>query len=168
MFIYNLVNFIPSPINNNILLVNFQPKIEIRKLTGYPNIDFNIGKIFYTTTIIEFIKMYILIFLEIDLLFFSDDLEKLNMTMYILYILNYPLTDSNYFWHIKSISKEEMDLGDESPNTSFKGVHIKYNNDIDLSIYENLSFIVDLENKNKKFVKCIGDSEEAEDILTSL
>ena len=30
--------------------------------------------------------------------------------MFILNILNYPLIDSNYYWHIKSISKDEIKL----------------------------------------------------------
>ena len=81
MLLSIFVNHIPSPINNDIILVNFEPQITIPKLTAYPYIDFNLGRIFNILPIDEFIKYYILIFLEMDLMFFSPDLEKLNTTI---------------------------------------------------------------------------------------
>ena len=108
ILIHCLVNYIPNPIKNNIIIKGFKPNITIPKLSGYPYLDFNLCEIFNTIPIKEFIKVYILAFLEVYTLFFSPNLEKLNLFMYMLYILNYPLTDSNYFWHIKSISKNNI------------------------------------------------------------
>ena len=158
------VNHIPSPINNNIFLLNFNPKITIPKLTGYPYIDFNLGRIFNILPVVEFIKIYMLIFLEIELLFFSPDLEKLNMTMFILYILNYPLTDSNYYWHIKSIPKNNLELGDDALNTSFKGVNANYNSCLDFCDFANLFSIVDLESRKKKYLNFIKKNEESKEV----
>ena len=169
LLIHIFVNHIPSPINNNIILVNFNPQIVIPKLTGYPYIDFNLGKIFNIIPITEFIKIYILIFLEIDLLFFSSNLDVLNMSMFIFYILNYPLTDSNYLWHIKSIPKENIEYGDDTVNTSFKGVNTNYDIGLDFEGFNSLNFIIDLENKKKKFINCIKkhslDAQETNKLL---
>ena len=164
MLIQIFVNHIPSPINKNISLLNFNPKIVIPKLTGYPYIDFNLGRIFNLLPVVEFIKIYMLIFLEIELLFFSPDLEKLNMTMFILYILNYPLTDSNYYWHIKSIAKKNLEFGDDALNTSYKGVNANYHSSINLTEFANLFSIVDLESKKRKFINFIKNNEESKEI----
>ena len=168
MLIQIFVNHIPSPIINNIFLVNFQPQIIIPRLTGYPYIDFNLCRIFNLIPINEFIKIYILTFLEVDLLFFSPDLEKLNMTMFIFYILNYPLTDTNYLWHIKSISKEKLDDGDDAMNTSMRGVNTSYSQDIDLCEFKELFTIVDLENKKKKYLNIIKENKESAEVFSLL
>ena len=75
--------------------------------------------------------------------------------MFIFYILNYPLTDSNYLWHIKSIPKENIEYGDDTVNTSFKGVNTNYDIGLDFEGFNSLNFIIDLENKKKKFINCI-------------
>ena len=93
--------------------MDFRPNISIPQLTAYPYIDFDLCQIFNSIPIKEFIKIYILVFLELDLLFFSPNLEKLNLFMYIQYIFNYPLLDSTYFWHIKSISQKDFKFGDQ-------------------------------------------------------
>ena len=109
IFIHCLVNYLPSPINHNLIMKDFVPNIIIPKLTGYPYVDFNLGKVLTSVNLNCFIKIYILIFLEFDLLFFSPDLEKLNIFMFALYILNYPLTNTNYFWYIRTISLKESE-----------------------------------------------------------
>ena len=156
ILIHCLVNYVPSPINNKLYIKDFGTNIiKIPKLTGYPYIDFDLCKIINSIKINEFIKIYILIFIEIDLLFFSPNLEKLNILMFALYILNYPLTDSMYFWHINSISKDELSEDNGTLSTCYKGVNINYNSNINLSDYKrSLYFIVDLENK-KKYIHCI-------------
>ena len=152
ILIHCLVNYIPSPINTNLKLKLFSNKNEIfiEKLSGYPYIDFDLGRIFNLININEFIKIYMMTFLEISLLFFSPDLLKLNIFMYILNILNYPLIDSNYYWHIKSISKDEVKFGEDTLNPTFRGVNSNFSPDFDFSNYRNLNFIVDIENKKIK------------------
>ena len=165
ILLHCLVNYIPSPINNKLRIKPFpnnEQAMIIPKLSGYPYIDFDLCKIFNIIPINEFIKIYLLTFLEISLLFFSPDLEKLNLFMFILNILNYPLIDSNYYWHIKSISKNELKEGDEALNPTFRGVNTSYNPQLDFSNFRTVEFIVDIESKS---IKCINKKKkEAEEI----
>ena len=163
ILIYCLVNYIPSPIKNSIILMDFRPNISIPKLTAHPYIDFNLCQIFKTIPIKEFIKIYILVFLELDVLFFSPNLEKLNLFMYIQYILNYPLLDSTYFWHIKSISINDFKLATEFLMGSFfLGVNANYTPNINLTHFKNLNFIINLENE-KNIINYIYQSKESEE-----
>jgi len=140
IFIHCLVNYLPSPINHNLIMKDFVPNIIIPKLTGYPYVDFNLGKVLTSVNLNCFIKIYILIFLEFDLLFFSPDLEKLNIFMFALYILNYPLTNTNYFGYIRTISlkeSEEDEMDDillQSGKIFSKGIQIAGNGSRNLSL----------------------------------
>ena len=148
IIIYCLVNYIPSPINNDITLTDFELNLTIPKLTGYPYADFDMIKIFNLVPLKEFIKIYILIYLEIELLFFSPDLAKLNMFMFMLFLLNYPLTDSSYFWHIETISEKDIKSDYHTIMTGFKGINTKYSPNLDLSRFKTVNFIIDLESDN--------------------
>ena len=164
ILLHCLVNYIPSPINNKLRLKLFSnnEQILIPKLSGYPHIDFDLCKIFNVVPINEFIKIYLLTFIEIGLLFFSPDLEKLNLFMFILNILNYPLIDSNYNWHIKSISKNELQFGDDAPFPTLRGVNTSFNPKLNFSRFNNIDYIFDIDNKE---IKCINKkSIEAEEI----
>ena len=169
IFIHCLVNYIPSSINYSLSLGDFSPNIDIPKLTGYPYVDYNLGKILSSINLIDFIKIFILIFLEQDLLFFSTNLEKLNIFMFSLYILNYPLTDSIYFWNIKTISLEDIKngLGDDAPSTSFRGINTAYNPNIDLSDFKVLYFVIDFENKKQTIIN-IDNCEESKELNSLL
>ena len=46
ILIYCLVNYIPNPIKNEIIIKDFKPSISIPKLSGYPYIDFDLCQIF--------------------------------------------------------------------------------------------------------------------------
>ena len=148
ILIYCFVNYISSPISGNIILKDLKLNITLPKLTGYPYADFSLVKIFNSIPLKDFIKIYILIYLEIELLFFSPDLEKLNMFMFMLYILNYPLTDSSYFWHIETISEKDLKSDFHTIMTGFKGVNTKYHSNLDLSRFRTVDFIIDLESEN--------------------
>ena len=162
-----LVNYIPSPINNDLKLMLFDRNnpIIIKKLTGYPYIDFDLCKVFTFMPINEFIKIYMLTFLEIALLFFSPNLVKLNLFMYILNILNYPLIDSGYYWHIKSISKDEIKFGEDTLNPTFRGVNANFNHSFDFKNFRNLNYIVDIENKE---IKCIREENDESKEISKL
>ena len=151
ILIHCWINYIPSPINDSLRLNNFSPTIFIPRLTGYPYIDFDLCKIFNIIPINEFIQIYIMIFLEVDLLFFSSDLEKLNFFLYILLIINYPLTDSIYYWNIKSISENSLkDDGIFPIWTCFMGVNTKFDSNLISSFsdkFKKFNFIIDMENK---------------------
>ena len=162
ILIHCCVNYLPSPIEDDIILKDWN--LKITKLTGYPQADFDICRIFNYIPINEFIKIFLLIFVELDLLIFSPDLEKLNIFMFILYLLNYPLTDSNYYWHIKSISRDQIKEGNDTLTTSYVGVNSEYSNNIDFSNYRNHNFIIDLDNKKQIFIHNIKSNKESEEI----
>ena len=155
--IYCLINYIPSPLNSNIIFNDLDLNIKIPKLTGFPYADFDIINVIKDISIKDFIKIYILIYLEIPLLFFSPNLKKLNLFMFVLYLLNYPLTDSNYFWHIESISEKGLKSAEQAILQGFKGINTKYSEDMNLSILNDVEFIIDLEGEevivNRKLTK---------------
>ena len=162
ILIHCCVNYIPSPIEETIFLRDYN--VKITKLTGYPQADFDICKIFNHVPINEFIKIFLIIFVELDLLIFSPDLVKLNIFMFILYILNYPLIDSNYYWHIKSISKDEIKNGNDTLTTSYVGVNTEFIPNLDFSNFRNHNFIVDLDNKKQIYIHNIKTNKESEEI----
>ena len=149
IFLHCLVNYSLSPINSNIIFSVFKndEPIIIPQLTAYPYIDFDLFLIINKISINEFIKIYILTFLEIPLLFFSHKIDKLNLIMFALYILNYPLIDTPYFWYIYSISDTDMKKGFMHPGPTLRGVNINYSNELDVSAFDGLDFIVDFHKK---------------------
>ena len=149
IFIYGLFNYIPSPINNNLILNIFpnsnKDNIYIPKISGYPHIDFNLFKIINTVTFNEFIKIFIMSFIKSKLIFFSPDIEKLNLLMYTIYALNYPLNESEYFKHIKSILTNELQSKEE--DYDFIGINFEYNLNINIPNCNKYNFIVEIDNK---------------------
>ena len=146
VLIYNIVNFIPSPINYNLELNLFshlkdKKKLQINQLNGYPNIDFDLYEIFNLLPLNVILKIYVLTFLEQSIIFFSSNLELLNIIMYIMYVLNYPCNDSTYFMHIVSVNK--YSLIDENKFvgkfiSSLLGVHSSYNKNINTFAFGSL------------------------------
>ena len=151
--IYNIVNFIPSPIKYKYNLNLFDldvPDIEIGQLTGYPYLDFDLSQIFNLLPLNLVLEIFILTLLETSMLFFSSNLELLNMVMFIMYILNYPCNDSTYFWHIVSVSKKNFVQENKFVGklmVSMLGYNETYNEEIDTSAFGSNHFIVDLDNK---------------------
>ena len=158
--IYNIVNFIPSPINYSLHLDLFNnsfysKKFELAQLSGYPSLDFDLSEAFNLLPLNLFIEIYLLTVLEQKMLFFSSNLEILNMIMIIMYLLNYPCNDSTYFWHIVSISKNNLLEENKFVGKimgSLLGVNIAYTNEIDTSPFGKFHYIIDIDNK-KIFLK---------------
>ena len=74
------------------------------------------------------------------------------------------LLDSNYFWHIKSISKKDFNIANELMGSIFLGINTDYNKNIDLKNFKSLNFVVDLESKNKKkIINYINQGKESEE-----
>ena len=159
IFIYFLINYIPSPINNNIILklFNNEKDILIPKMNGYPYIDFDLCQVFNIIPINEFIKLYILIFLEVPLILFCDDLMKLSVLMYSLYILNYPLIDSLYLSYLTFIKKKENGYDIAIP--SCLGVNAQYNSDFQFK--GNMIKVV-FDSENKRFYHKNLDDESTQ------
>ena len=67
-----------------------------------------------------------------------------------MFILNYPCNDSTYFWHIVSVSKENLNEENKFVGkvmVSFLGVNAAYDDSIDTSAFGSYHFIVDIDNK---------------------
>ena len=179
ILIYNIVNYVPSPINHKLELHLFStekedPKIELNQLTGYPNLDFDLYEIFNLLPLNLILQIYILTFLEQNLLFFSSNLELLNTIMYIMYMFNYPCNDSTYFWHIVSVGKKN--LVEENKFVGkimlcLLGVNCTYEESIDTSAFADYHYVVDIDNKKLLFKESLNisiDGKEDSLKLTNL
>ena len=174
--IYSLLNYLPAPMNYNInlsifdSLLNIKP-IKLEQLTGYPYIDFDMSEIFNLLPINLVLQIYILTFLEQKMLFFSQNLELLNMVMYIMFLLNYPINDSVYFWHIVSVSINDFHEENRFVSQvmdSLLGVNALYDESIDTSAFGSYHYIVDLDNKKiilKTFELETIDEEDVNDLI---
>ena len=155
IIIYNLVNFIPSPLNYNFNYNIFNYELDIQpynvpQLSGYPYLDFDLTELFNILPLNLIIEIFLLTVVEQSILFFSSNLEILNMVMFIMYSLNYPCNNSTYFWHIVSISKN--DLNEENRfisqiMTSLLGVNVSYDESINTFPFGDYHFIVDIDKK---------------------
>ena len=174
--IYNIVNFIPSPINYELHLNIFdnfcdEGVIQLGLLSGYPYLQFDLGEIFDLLPLNMILEIYIFSVLEQSILFFSSNLEILNMVMFIIYVLNYPCNDSPYFWHIVSVS--EKNFVEENKYVgkimvSMLGVNITYREDFDTSVFEKYHFVVDIDNKRFFLKKAIEDLDDEEEDFNKL
>ena len=87
-------------------------------LSGYPLMQFNLLKVlFYKFSPQDIIEIFISTILEKDIIFFSGNLEHLNLLMYSFINLNYPLNDGQYYWINVSVSYDTLREG----NSSFVG-----------------------------------------------
>ena len=155
IIIYNIVNFLPSPLNYkltyNIFIDDLDvPPYVLSQQTGYPYLDFDLSEIFNILPLNLIIEIFLLTLIEQSILFFSSDLEILNMVMFIFYTLNYPCNNSTYFWHVVSISKNELNEENRFVGqimTSLLGVNCSYEDSINTFAFGSYHYIVDIENK---------------------
>ena len=179
LILYNIINFVPSPMHYNLNLDLFSfcmnsQDVEINQLSGYPYIDFDLKEIFNIIPINLFIEIYLMTFLEQSALFFCSNLEILNMVMYIMYILNYPCNDSNYFWHIVSVSKNNIVEENRFVGkvmATLLGVNSYYDDSIDTFYFWKYHFIIDIDNKKmflKESLDLSVDEKEEVDNLSNL
>lgn len=151
IFLYNTIKFLPSPINKSIILLfegiprnyksinmnqiynpsfsneskkneNKIPSIYFNQLSGYPIIDFNLSFIFNLIPVDIIIQAFIFIFLEYDIILYSNQPKIVNLIMFIFSNLNYPFNNSKYYSHILSVSMENLIIG----KTSFKDIQSPY------------------------------------------
>jgi len=106
ILIYNIIKFLPSPINKSIKLLFGnqigikQNKIEIGKilpssmffnqLLGFPTVDLNMSFIFNLIPPAIVLEVFIFSFLEYDIIFYSTRSDLLNTIMYIFKCFNFP------------------------------------------------------------------------------
>ena len=176
IMIYCILNYLPTPMNYNINLNVFEcliktNSIKLEQLSGYPYIDFDLSELFNLLPINLILEIYILTFLEQRMLFFSQNLEILNMIMYIMFLLNYPCNDSIYFWHILSVPLDEFTEENKFVGKimdSLLGVNSTYDESIDIAPFGKYCFIVDIENKKIVLKSTDLDVEEDEEDVKDL
>lgn len=158
--LYCIINFSPSPVSDSFEYEFFPGKnpIQITKLSGYPYVDFNLPELFSYLSLAFVVEVFCLTTLESEIVFFSENLEMLNMIMYIFSILNYPCNDSNYFWHIVSVSKydylNESNCFVVKGGSFILGVNASYEDiakDEKFKNRRNYFHIADLDNKRVRF-----------------
>ena len=87
-------------------ILNEIPFIFFNQLSGYPIFDFNLSFIFNLLEPNMIIKVFILTFLECDMIILSSVPEILSIMVYIFANLSYPFNESFYYWHIISMSPD--------------------------------------------------------------
>ena len=174
ILIYSLLNYLPSPMNYKINLNVFNfliktDKLKLEQLSGYPYIDFDLGEMFNLIPLNLLIEVYIMTFLEQKILFFSENLEIINIIMYIMFSLNYPCNDSIYFWHIVTLSPKNFNDDNKfvgKLQNSLLGVNMTYDESLCTSDFGHFYFIMDLDNKRffLKYDVNMLEPEEKNDI----
>ena len=198
ILMYNTIKFIPSPINKSINLVfgnrfgieqnnNFDIKRIISKffsnsekdkneipsmffpqLSGYPVIDINISFIFKIIPVEIIIEVFIFSFLEYNIVFYSSNLENLNMILYLFKCFNYPFNDSIYYENILSISKalfmSETSTFIDNACPTMIGVSSKYDPEFLATKEINEHFVFDID-KKEFFYFYQEENDKVEEIL---
>ena len=112
--IYNIINFIPAPVNSkinitffpsnelsdisrcendfNFINLNRQQIYNLNQLSGYRHSDFDISAIFCVLPVDIIIQVYLQLLIGRTIAFFSKNLEILNMTLYVFQQFFYPLS----------------------------------------------------------------------------
>ena len=140
--------------------------VQLGILIGYPYLQFDLSKIFDLLPLNLVLEIFIFSFLEQKILFFSSNLEILNMVMFIIYILNYPCNNNIYFRNFASVSKSNFVVENKYVGKlmlSMLGVNATYMENIDTSVFGKYHFVVDIDNKKfflKKTIEDLDDEEE--------
>ena len=182
IILYNAIKYCPSPINyhlglsfgngknkitnddiikylssNNILKnLNDIPFYFFNQLSGYPLIDFNLSFIFQLLKPQDILRTFVFTFLEIDIIFFTNNQEILNTILYIFSSFNYPFNNSNYYCNISSSLDDFLKDIDQpfskNNSSSMYGVCCSYYSKIDTTKKIKGHFIFDIDEKKLTFV----------------
>ena len=122
------------------------------QLSGYPIIDVNISYIFEILPLKIIIEVFIFSFLEYNIVFYSSNLENLNMILYLFKCFNYPFNDSIYYQNILSISNNlfmsETSTFINNSCPTMIGVLSDYDPEFLSSKEIEEHFVLDIDNKN--------------------
>ena len=157
LIIYNMILFTPAPINNMITLnINPTPKndndnkykkyesnifeTKFKIFSGYPLIQYNLLKVLFSTFSSQsIIEIFIMSFLQKNIIFFSKNIEHLTLLMYSIINLNYPFNEY-YCINLIGSFQELIDkislISDENINL-FLGI----NEDYDYEYYKKIKNI---------------------------
>ena len=109
----------------------FETIVKFKYLSGYPIIQYNLAKVlFHKLNIEKIIDIFLFTFLEQNVIFFSENLEYLSLTLNSYANFNYPLNDAEYFYNIGAISlknfqNDETQFGIKN-STSIIGINNKF------------------------------------------
>ena len=194
------VNFVKSKLNqiNKIekseIDKDNSDKIEFKFLSGYPLIQYNLPKVmFYNLSIEKIITIFLYMFLEKDVLFFSKDIKYLTLTINAYLNLNFPLNDEKYYFigcaiSLKDFIQGESEFGlknytsvigiNDTFDPEYRNRNIKINDHLVVDLdkgniicgEEVKDKVTEVDEKNKKLVKLIEkmckDSNDDEKTLS--
>ena len=145
-----------SNLSSNNISVDKSNKKNLRKITfeylsGYPLIQYNLSNVlFYTLTPDKIITIFLYTFLEKDVLFFSNNIEFLTLTINAYINLNFPLNDEKYYFIGTAISFEDFSFGNSEfgvkSYTSIIGINDQFRQDYknkQLKIKDHLAIDLD-------------------------
>ena len=100
-------------VEKNEIDVDNNYKIPFKFLSGYPLIQYNLPKVlFYNLSIEKIITVFLYMFLEKDVLFFSKDINYLTLNINAYLNLNFPLNDEKYYFIGCAISLKDFIQGE--------------------------------------------------------
>ena len=129
-------------------------KIEFKFLSGYPLIQYNLPKVLFQNLSIEkIITIFLYMFLEKDVIFFSKDSLHLTLIINAFLNLNFPLNDEKYYFIGCAISLKDFIEGNSEFGmknyTSVIGINDSYTPEYrNKNIKINDHLVVDLEKGN--------------------
>ena len=158
----------PSPTMNTLSSrspLNDDNYIYFPQISGYPLMHFNLSLFFNIFPAHLIVQVFLFSFLETDILFYSTNLELLNLFMYVISSFNYPCNESIYFWHILSVSIQSFMKGTSTFTGKTCSTIIGINNAYDPNIKTTLRirehFVFDIDKKEFSYVSS-GDVPESE------
>ena len=140
-------------------LINEERKLKQNLMNELPLVDINLKRLF-TFDIKEIVDMYHNLFLETRILFFSEDIQSLNMYIFGLLSLLYPF---QYQYQVVTILPEENFEIIESITPFIAGINMPYTEDFfesrDLTLSDGI-LIVDIDNTKIEFVNKMSEIPE--------
>ena len=140
-------------------LINEERKLRQNLMNELPLVDINLKRLF-TFDIKEIVDMYHNLFLESRILFFSEDIQSLNMYIFGLLSLLYPF---QYQYQVVTILPEENFEIIESITPFIAGINMAYTEDFfeirDLTLSDGI-LVVDIDKTKIEFVNKVSDVPE--------
>ena len=140
-------------------LINQERELKQNLMNQLPIVDINLKRLF-TFDVKEIVKMYHNLFLETRILFFSENIQLLNMYIFGLLSLLYPF---QYQYQVVTILPEENFEIIESITPFIAGINMPYRDDFfeirDLTLSDAI-LIVDIDNTQTAFVNKQNDIPE--------
>ena len=140
-------------------LINQERELKQNLMNELPLVDINLKRLF-TFEIKEIVDMYHNLFLETRILFFSENIQSLNMYIFGLLALLYPF---QYQYQVVTILPEENFEIIESITPFIAGINMAYTEDFfesrDLTLSDGI-LIVDIDKTKIDFVNKMSDIPE--------